>query len=135
MQILVSRSGLVLNPGQVADLVLAWRQIAGLIASMPRERPLADDMALTFRVPSSAAEVRPIRTDVSPARAVTRRSVVPSNRAVEPKRAPKAKQAAKPKPTATEKRVAAVTKAYVAKSGAKPKAAAKRASSRRSAAK
>jgi hypothetical protein len=55
MQILVSRTGLVLNPGQVADLVLAWRQIAGLIASLPRERPLADDMALTFRLVSQTA--------------------------------------------------------------------------------
>ena len=32
MQLLLSRAGLVLNPGQVADLVLAWRQVAGLIA-------------------------------------------------------------------------------------------------------
>ena len=31
MQILISRSGLVLNPGQMADLVLAWRQVAGLM--------------------------------------------------------------------------------------------------------
>jgi hypothetical protein len=52
MQLLLSRAGLVLNPGQVADLVLAWRQVAGLIASIPRERPLADDMALTFRLPA-----------------------------------------------------------------------------------
>jgi len=53
MQLLLSRAGLVLNPGQVADLVLAWRQVAGLIAAIPRERPLADDMALTFRLPVS----------------------------------------------------------------------------------
>jgi hypothetical protein len=52
MQILVSRTGLVLNPGQVADLVLAWRQVAMLINSIPRDRPLIDDMALTFRLPS-----------------------------------------------------------------------------------
>jgi hypothetical protein len=52
MQILISRAGLVLNPGQMADLVLAWRQVAGLIASIPQERKLADDMALTFRLPS-----------------------------------------------------------------------------------
>jgi hypothetical protein len=50
MQILVSRTGLVLNPGQVADLVLAWRQIAGLIGAMPRGRPMGDDMALSFRL-------------------------------------------------------------------------------------
>jgi hypothetical protein len=51
MQILVSRAGLVLNPGQLADLVLAWRQVAELIAMLPRDRPLADDMALTFKLP------------------------------------------------------------------------------------
>ncbi len=56
IQILISRAGLVLNPGQVADLVLAWRQVAGLIASIPRDRPLVDDMALTFRLPPPAAE-------------------------------------------------------------------------------
>src|SRR5947209_2600135 len=33
MQLLLSRTGLALNPGQVADLVLAWRQVAGLIAA------------------------------------------------------------------------------------------------------
>jgi len=57
MQLLLSRAGLVLNPGQVADLVLAWRQVAGLIASITQDRPLADDMALRFRLlsPSGAA--------------------------------------------------------------------------------
>ena len=51
MQLLLSRAGLVLNPGQIADLVLAWRQVAGLIASIPHDRPLADDMASAFRLP------------------------------------------------------------------------------------
>src|SRR6201999_871425 len=50
MQLLVSRAGLVLNPGQVADLVLAWRQVAALIAAIPHDRPLADDLAYTFRL-------------------------------------------------------------------------------------
>jgi hypothetical protein len=54
MQLLLSRAGLVLNPGQVADLVLAWRQVAALIASIPHDRPLADDMALGFRLPPPA---------------------------------------------------------------------------------
>ena len=45
--------GLVLNPGQMADLVLAWRQVAGLIAAIPQGRPLADDAALEF--PAAAA--------------------------------------------------------------------------------
>jgi hypothetical protein len=67
MQLLLSRAGLVLNPGQVADLVLAWRQVAGLIAAMSRDRPLADDMALAFRLPpppagtaASVARARPV---------------------------------------------------------------------------
>jgi hypothetical protein len=51
MQILISRAGLVLNPGQMADLVLAWRQVAGLIAAIPQGRPLADDLAFSFRLP------------------------------------------------------------------------------------
>jgi len=55
MQILISRSGLMLNPGQMADLVLAWRQVAGLIAAIPQARPLADDSALSFRLPGPAA--------------------------------------------------------------------------------
>jgi hypothetical protein len=50
MQILISRSGLVLNPGQMADLVLAWRQVAGLIAAIPQGRPLADDLAFGSRL-------------------------------------------------------------------------------------
>jgi hypothetical protein len=63
MQILISRAGLVLNPGQMADLVLAWRQVAGLIALIPQGRKLADDMALTFRLPppeGAAAVARPV---------------------------------------------------------------------------
>ena len=56
IQILVSRAGLVLNPGQVADLVLAWRQVAGLIGAMHRDRKVADDMALVFRLPPPTAE-------------------------------------------------------------------------------
>ncbi len=56
IQILISRAGLVLNPGQVADLVQAWRQVAGLIATIPRDRPLVDDMALTFRLPPPVAD-------------------------------------------------------------------------------
>jgi hypothetical protein len=55
MQLLLSRAGLILNPGQVADLVLAWRQVEGLIASIRHDRPLADDMALTFRLPPPTA--------------------------------------------------------------------------------
>ena len=55
-----------MNPGQVADLVLAWRQVAGLIALIPHDRPLADDSAYAFRLPpparaaAVAVRVRPV---------------------------------------------------------------------------
>jgi hypothetical protein len=51
MDQMISRAGLVLNAGQIADLVLAWRQVAQLSALIPRDRPLVDDLALTFRLP------------------------------------------------------------------------------------
>jgi hypothetical protein len=52
MQVLVSRAGLTLNPGQMADLVLAWRQMVGLLKLIPRARPMLDDQAFVFRLPS-----------------------------------------------------------------------------------
>ncbi len=55
MELLVSRIGLTLNPGQMADLVLAWRQLAGLIAGIPRSTEFADDQAFVFRLPGPAA--------------------------------------------------------------------------------
>jgi hypothetical protein len=54
MQALLAPTKLVLNSGQMADLVLAWRQVAGLIAAIPRDRPLADDIAYVFRLPPPA---------------------------------------------------------------------------------
>jgi hypothetical protein len=59
MQAMVVRAGLTLNPGQMADLVLAWRQLAALIAAIPRDRPLADDQAYVFRLPPPAADRQP----------------------------------------------------------------------------
>jgi hypothetical protein len=59
MQVLVSRAGLTLNPGQMADLVLAWRQVVGLLAMIPRDRPLSDDQAFVFRLPPPAASAKP----------------------------------------------------------------------------
>lgn len=58
MELLVSRSGLTLNPGQMADLVLAWRQVAGLIATLPRDRPLCDDQAFVFQLPPTQGKRR-----------------------------------------------------------------------------
>ena len=51
---MVARAGLTLTPGQMADLVLTWRQLAALIAAMPRERPIADDLAFAFRLSAPA---------------------------------------------------------------------------------
>jgi hypothetical protein len=62
MQAMVGRAGLTLNPGQMADLVLAWRQLAGLIAAIPHDRPLADDAAFAFRLsPPGVAAKTPVR--------------------------------------------------------------------------
>jgi hypothetical protein len=87
MQLLLSRAGLVLNPGQVADLVLAWRQVAGLIASIPHDRPLADDLAYVFRLPPPAGAGLP-----TPATALRKSPATVKKRA-----SPKAKSRAKPK--------------------------------------
>ena len=68
MQLLVSRAGLALNPGQVADLVLAWRQVAALIATLPHDRPLQDDFAYAFRLPLPADKPSPaVREKPAPA--------------------------------------------------------------------
>lgn len=67
MQTLLAQTGISLNPGQMGDLVLAWRQVAGLIAAIPRDRPLADDQAFVFRppppptAPTRAAPAKPVR--------------------------------------------------------------------------
>jgi hypothetical protein len=58
MDLLVARTGLTLNPGQMADLVLAWRQVAGLIAAIPRSAALVDDQAFVFRLPAPKAAAR-----------------------------------------------------------------------------
>jgi hypothetical protein len=55
MEFLVTRTGLTLNAGQMADLVLAWRQLSTLIATIPREAKPADDCAFVFRLPPPAA--------------------------------------------------------------------------------
>src|SRR3974390_1565229 len=88
MQLLLSRAGLVLNPGQVADLVLAWRQVAGLIAMIPHDRPPARDMALASGLPPPAGTAPP----VAPRPAAAKRKT-----AAKPKAAAKAKTKAKGK--------------------------------------
>ncbi len=75
---LVARAGLELNPGQLADLVLVWRQLAGLVAAIPRARPLRDDQAFVFRLPPPPAA--PARTPAprTPAPAKSRAAPAPS---------------------------------------------------------
>lgn len=104
MQLLLSRAGLVLNPGQVADLVLAWRQVAGLIGLLPRDRPLADDMALAFRLPPPTgvnAAAPPAAPPKAPAR--RKKSPAPAPRSAKPK-----KKAAPAKKGAPKRAVAKV---------------------------
>jgi pyruvate/2-oxoglutarate dehydrogenase complex dihydrolipoamide acyltransferase (E2) component len=113
MQLLLSRAGLVLNPGQVADLVLAWRQVAGLIASITQDRPLADDAAYSFHLPLPAGAVA-----ANPARAP-----VPAKSPAAPKSAVKARSTPKAKAAAPRARPAAKPKARVK---AQPKAVPKR---------
>lgn len=97
MQLLLSRAGLALNPGQVADLVLAWRQVAALIGSIPHDRPLIDDMASTFRLAPPAASAvtaapKPVKPRTKP---VTKAKV---------KAAPKPVAKAKPRAKSAPKR-------------------------------
>jgi hypothetical protein len=99
MQLLLSRAGLVLNPGQVADLVLAWRQVAGLIASIPHDRPLADDMAYAFHVPPPpGSPMAAGATGVAKAEPKPKAAAPRSRPAMKARPAAKAKPKAKPKP-------------------------------------
>jgi hypothetical protein len=67
MELLVARAGLALNPGQMGDLVLAWRQLSTLIASIPRKDALADDQAYVFRLPPPGTLPEPARPASAPA--------------------------------------------------------------------
>lgn len=76
MQTLLAQTGLVLNPGQMADLVLAWRQVAGLIAGIPRDRPMADDQAFVFKLlppPPPAPRKPPARKKAAAKKAASRK--------------------------------------------------------------
>lgn len=95
LQGLVARAGLELNPGQLADLVLVWRQLSGLVGQLPRERALRDDLAFAFRLTPPPADA-------------TSMAGKPPRRAAPPKPAPRAAKAAPPrsaKPRAAAARV------------------------------
>lgn len=126
IQILVSRAGLVLNPGQVADLVLAWRQVAGLIATLPRQRPLADDMALVFRLPPPGASAAASDAPEKPpkARAKPAPRLAPAGTRKEPAKG-KAKAAATMAPSV------ATASAVESKGGRKAKAPSRPAKAKR----
>lgn len=87
MERMVAQAGLTLNAGQMADLVLAWRQMVGLLARIPRKRPLLDDQAYVFRVPPPVAPVATRNTAQTGARPATR-SPAKSTRSAAPKGRP-----------------------------------------------
>lgn len=101
MDQMISRAGLVLNPGQVADLVLAWRQVAQLSTLISRDRPPADDLAITFRLPPpqskkrAAAKPRAAAAPKPPAKSNVKSSVKRSAQAGTPK--PPARRKTAPK--------------------------------------
>ena len=100
MQVLIARAGLTPNPGQVADLVLAWRQIVALLGLIPRDRPLADDQAFVFRVPPPAASAKAAATPRQPP-PTARKTAAPASKkpAAHPdkKAAPRAAKKAAPR--------------------------------------
>ena len=121
MQVLIARAGLTPNPGQVADLVLAWRQIVGLLALIPRDRPLIDDQAFVFRVPPPATLAKPAapakpRQPPSPAR----KTAVPAGKqaAARPGKKTPTRPGKKP-PTRAAKQAAARTRKTPAPRAAK----------------
>jgi len=91
MQLLLSRAGLILNPGQVADLVLAWRQVEGLIGSIRHDRPLADDMALTFKLPPPTGVSPPVASVRPTPKARSAKAKPPTHAAAKVKAKAKAK--------------------------------------------
>jgi len=99
MQVLVARAGLVLNPGQMADLVLVWRQLAGLIASIPRDRPFLDDQAFVFRLPPPETAA-PAPSKAAKPKPAAKSAVAAPKAAGKPKAAARLKAAAKPKAAA-----------------------------------
>ena len=72
MDFLISCTGMTLNSGQRADLVLAWRQVSALAATIPRKAVLADDFAFAFRLPPPGS--RPVGKAKPPAAPKAERS-------------------------------------------------------------
>ncbi len=90
--VLLDRAGLTLNPGQVADLVLVWRQLAGMVAQLPRDRKLADDQAYVFRLPVPDATPRHAAPRLAAPRLAAPRLAAPRPAAAKPPARPRAKR-------------------------------------------
>jgi hypothetical protein len=69
MEFLIARTGMHLNAGQVADLVLAWRQVSAVAATIPRKPVPADDFAFAFRLPPPGSGPRPRVKKIMPSQA------------------------------------------------------------------
>ncbi len=92
MEMMISRAGLVLNAGQTADLVLAWRQIVQLAGMISRERPLADDLATVFRLASPRS--KPARPQPARAKPIGAAQKGATSRAAVTRTPPRAKRSA-----------------------------------------
>ena len=116
MALLVAQAGLSLNAGQMADLALAWRQLAGLVVRIPRDRPLSDDQAYVFHVPPPGATGGTAAAKTSPGKVLTPKAGV----VAEPTKAPSTGAPAAAKPQAAVAREVGKARAPAA---AKPQAA------------
>ena len=76
MEQMVARAGLKLNPGQLADLVLAWRQIAELAAMIPRDRPVTGGRIYAFRLPPAAVKPAGARRLVAALKTTARKPLI-----------------------------------------------------------
>lgn len=56
MEMLCARAGLHLNPGQMADLAVIWRQTGAIVAAIPRAETFSDDFPFVFRPPLPPAK-------------------------------------------------------------------------------
>jgi hypothetical protein len=68
MAILVARAGLTLNAGQMADLVLSWRQLNEMMSRIPRNQPLLADVPLGYAPPLPARSAPGPRSRATAAR-------------------------------------------------------------------
>jgi hypothetical protein len=109
VDLLIRRAGLSLDAGQKADLAVSYQHLVTLAATIPRERPLADEPAFVFH-PGPAPRPPP---PAVPA---------PSPKAAKPAAAPVAKPKSAPKPKPKPAAKASTTAKTTAKSGSRPAA-------------